>query len=93
MSESQGVPAPAGGSGAPEIQGAKRGLRRSRVAGLETAACAFAVVGLTITIVHFLLPIPLLFALFMTVGQGSFAVAMLIYLVVVFADLRRKRVL
>jgi hypothetical protein len=34
-----------------------------------------------------------MFAMFMTVGQGSFAIAMALYLVVIFADLRRKRVL
>ena len=68
-------------------------LRRSRLAWLVTAACVLALLGLGVTIVHFLWPIPLMFALFMTVGQGSFAVAMAIYLVVIFADLRRRGVL
>jgi hypothetical protein len=69
------------------------GFRRSRLAWLVTAACILALFGLGVTIVHFLWPSPLMFAVFMTVGQGSFALAMAIYLVVIFADLRRRKVL
>jgi fatty acid desaturase len=69
------------------------GFRRSRLAWLVTAACALALFGLGVTIVHFLWPTPLMFALFMTVGQGSFGLAMAIYVFVIFADLRRRRVL
>lgn len=79
----QDVPA---GSGA-------AGLRRSRLVGIVTVACLFALLGLGVTIAHFLWPTPLLFALFMTAGQGSFGVAMILYLVVIFADLRRRHVM
>jgi hypothetical protein len=69
------------------------GFRRSRLAWLVTVACALAVFGLGVTIVHFVWPSPFMFALFMTAGQGSLATAMLIYLIVILADLRRRRVL
>jgi len=65
----------------------------SRLAWRVTVACVLALFGLATTIVHFLWPTPLMFALFMTAGQGSFALAMLIYLFVIIADLRRRRVL
>ncbi|MBI3854896.1 MAG: hypothetical protein HY293_04315 [Planctomycetes bacterium] len=69
------------------------GLRRSRLSGLVTAACVFALLGLIVTIGHFVWPTPLMFALFMIVGQGSFGLAMILYVVVILADLRRRRVL
>jgi len=69
------------------------GIHQSRLAWLVTAACILAMAGLGVTILHFLWPTPLMFALFMTAGQGSFGVAMAIYLFVIFADLRRRRVL
>lgn len=69
------------------------GIHQSRLAWLVTASCILAMAGLAVTIVHFLWPTPLMFALFMTAGQGSFAAAMAIYLFVIFADLRRRRVL
>ena len=69
------------------------GLRRSRLSVLVTVSCILALVGLAVTVAHFVWPTPLMFALFMIVGQGSFAVAMVLYLVVILADLRRRRVL
>jgi hypothetical protein len=60
---------------------------------LVTAACLFALFGLGITIVHLVWPSPLLFALFMTIGQGAFGVAIILYLIVIFIDLRRRKVL
>ena len=69
------------------------GLRRSRLSLLVTTSCVLALVGLAVTIVHFLWPTPLMFALFMIVGQGSFAIAMVLYVVVILADLRRRKVL
>jgi hypothetical protein len=69
------------------------GIHQSRLAWLVTASCILAMAGLGMTILHFLWPTPLMFALFMTAGQGSFALAMLLYLFVIFADLRRRRVL
>ncbi len=69
------------------------GYRRSRLAGLVTTACVLALLGLVVTLAHFLWPTPLMFAIFMTVGQGSFGLAMLIYAIVILADLRRRRVL
>lgn len=49
--------------------------------------------GLAVTFAHFLLPSPLMFTLFMTVGQGAFALGVLIYFWVILRDLRRRRVL
>lgn len=69
------------------------GLRRSRLSGLVTVSCVLALMGLAVTIAHFVWPTPLMFALFMIVGQGSFAIAMVLYIVVILADLRRRRVL
>jgi hypothetical protein len=69
------------------------GLRRSRLSALVTVSCVLALFGLAVTVAHFLWPTPLMFALFMIVGQGSFAIAMGLYLVVILADLRRRRVL
>ena len=68
-------------------------LTRSRLASLVTTSCVLAVLGLGVTIVHFLWPTPLMFALFMTVGQGSFGIAMALYVVVILADLRQRKVL
>ncbi len=69
------------------------GPRRSRLAVLVTASCVLALAGLVVTLVHFLWPTPLMFALFMTVGQGSFGLAIALYMGVILADLRRKKVL
>lgn len=60
---------------------------------LLTAACVLALAGIGVSVVHFLWPAPIMFALFMTVGQGSFGLAMILYLAVIFMDLRRSRVL
>lgn len=60
---------------------------------LVAASCVLALVGLAVTTVHLVWSTPLMFALFMTVGQGSFAAAMALYLVVILVDLRRRRVL
>ena len=56
-------------------------------------ASLLALVGLAVTFAHFLLPSPLMFTLFMTVGQGAFALGVAIYLWVILRDLRRRRVL
>ena len=69
------------------------GLRRNLLARLVTVSCLLALLGLLVTLLHFLWPTPLMFALFMTIGQGSFGLAMAIYAVVIVADLRRRRVL
>lgn len=60
---------------------------------LITSACLFTLFGLGITIVHLVWPSPIMFALFMTLGQGAFGIAMVLYLVVIFIDLRRRKVL
>ena len=60
---------------------------------LVTAACVMALVGVLFSLAHFIWPIPLLFALFMIVGQGSFGAAILLYGIVIFKDLRRQRIL
>ena len=66
---------------------------RRRTDRLLFVACVLALVGLAVTVVHLVAPSPLMFTLFMMVGQGSFALAMLLYLIVIFADLRRRRVM
>ena len=65
----------------------------SRHPRLVPAAVILALLGLLVTLLHFLFPTPLLFALFMIAGQGCLGLAMLLYLVVVLKDLRSRRVL
>jgi len=60
---------------------------------LITAACTLGLLGIGFSLAHFVWPTPLLFALFMIVGQGSFGLALLLYLIAIFTDLRRKKVL
>jgi len=60
---------------------------------LVTAACMMALIGVAFSLAHFLRPTPLLFALFMIVGQGSFGLALLLYVVAIFRDLKRQKVL
>jgi len=60
---------------------------------LVTAACIQALVGVGISLLHFLSPTPLLFALFMIVGQGSFGLALLLYVIAIIRDLRKQKVL
>jgi len=57
------------------------------------AAAILALVGLGVSLAHFLWPTPLLFALFMIVGQGAFGAGMLLYAVAILKDLKSKRVL
>jgi len=85
-------------SDAPGLQagadpGPSTAVHRSRLAWLVTLSCILALFGLGVTIVHLVWPSPLMFALFMTAGQGSFGVAMALYLVAIIADLKRSRVL
>lgn len=61
--------------------------------GLVTGACVTALVGVAFSLAHFLWPTPLLFSLFMIVGQGSFGLALLLYTVAIFKDLKRQKVL
>lgn len=56
-------------------------------------AVILALLGLAVSLAHFLWPTPLLFALFMIVGQGAFGLAMLLYAVAILRDLRAKKVL
>jgi hypothetical protein len=60
---------------------------------LITAACVLGLLGILFSLAHFIRPTPLLFALFMIVGQGSFGLALLLYVVAIFRDLRRKKIL
>jgi hypothetical protein len=60
---------------------------------LVTAACIMALIGIAFSLAHFIWPIPLLFALFMIVGQGSFGLGMLLYAIAILADLRHRKVL
>jgi len=60
---------------------------------LVTIACVLALIGVVFSIIHFIWPGPLLFALFMIVGQGSFGLALLLYAIAIFSDLKRQKVL
>ena len=60
---------------------------------LVTAACIMALIGIGFSLAHLIWPIPLLFALFMIAGQGSFGVGMLLYAIAIVTDLKRQKVL
>ena len=60
---------------------------------LVTAACIMALIGVGFSLLHFLFPTPLLFSLFMIVGQGSFGAALVLYAGAIFTDLKRQKVL
>jgi hypothetical protein len=57
------------------------------------AAVVLALAGLGVSLAHFLWPTPLLFALFMIVGQGCFGLAIVLYAAAILKDLRAKKVL
>jgi len=57
------------------------------------AAVVLTLIGLAVSLAHFLWPTPLLFSLFMIVGQGSFGAGMVLYLASILRDLKAKRVL
>jgi hypothetical protein len=57
------------------------------------AACLLALLGVALSLVHFLWPTPLFFALFMLAGQGAFGAALALYGWTIVADLRRRKVL
>ena len=60
---------------------------------LISIACVLGLLGIAVSIVHFISPTALTFALFMLVGQGSFGAALLVYAFAVLRDLRRRKVL
>jgi hypothetical protein len=60
---------------------------------LLSAACLLGLLGIALSLVHFIWPTPLTFALFMLFGQGAFGIGMLLYFTVILADLRRRKVL
>lgn len=60
---------------------------------LVTGACVLGLVGIVFSLGHFFWPTPLMFSLFMIVGQGSFGLAMLLYMIAILADLKRQKVL
>lgn len=76
----------------PEVLPEAERPRRTRVRLLD-ASCILTMLGLLVSLVHFIKSTPLTFSLFMTVGQGAFALAMLLYVVSVVWDLRRRRIL
>lgn len=78
------------GTGAGETGTSVRRIWRIK---LVTAACLLALLGLGVSIVHLVWPSPLMFALFMTLGQGAFGAAMVLYAIVIFADLKKRKVL
>jgi len=61
--------------------------------GLVTSACILALIGVGFSLAHFIWPTPLFFALFMIVGQGSFGLALLLYVIAIIRDLRKQKVL
>jgi hypothetical protein len=68
--------------------------RTSRISlRLTTTACVLGLVGIFFSLLHFVWPTPLNFALFMIAGQGSFGLALVTYVAVVLKDLRRKKIL
>ncbi len=60
---------------------------------LLSASCLFALLGLGVSLAHFVAPSPLAFMMFMTVGQGSLVVAMGFATLLIVSELRRRKVL
>jgi len=60
---------------------------------LTTIACILGLLGIFVSIVHFIWPTALTFALFMLLGQGSFGLALAVYAFAILHDLRRRKVL
>jgi hypothetical protein len=60
---------------------------------LVTVAGALALVGLALSLAHFIWPTPLMLTLFMILGQGAYGAGIFVYLLVIFVDLRRKKIL
>ncbi len=75
----------------PECPTRRLEVGRSRHA--VSAACLLTLLALGLALAHFLSPTPLLFALLQSVGNGAYALALLLYVAVVVTDLRRRRVL
>jgi hypothetical protein len=75
------------GSASPPAAATRRSAR------LLTVACVLALVGVVLSVAHLLWPTPLLFALFMLAGQGAYGAAMVLYGVVIYLDLRARKVL
>lgn len=78
---------------APEAPSETKPPKRRLTRKLMTLACILALVGIAVSLAHFLWPTPLLFSLFMTVGQGSFGAGILLYFAVIILDLKRSKVL
>ena len=86
LSDTQGpVPAPGG-----PVESRRVSLFSSR---MIVAGAALALVGLGLTLAHFIWPTPLMLTLFMILGQGAYGAAIVLYCLVIFADLRRKKIL
>jgi len=60
---------------------------------LTSIACSLGLLGLFVSVLHFVWPTALTFALFMLLGQGSFGLALLVYAFAILYDLRRRKVL
>ncbi len=60
---------------------------------LATAACVLGLVGIVFSLIHFIWPSALTFALFMILGQGSFGLALLAYAGAVVRDLKKRKIL
>jgi hypothetical protein len=85
MSDAQApVPAPGGG------ETRRVSLFSSR---MIVVSAALALVGLALTLAHFIWPTPLMLTLFMILGQGAYGAAIVLYFLVIFVDLRRKKIL
>ncbi|MCI0342500.1 MAG: hypothetical protein L0216_15395 [Planctomycetales bacterium] len=70
-----------------------RRLEIGRSRHVVSAACLLTLLSVGVALAHFLVPTPLLFALLMSVGNGAYALALVLYVAVVLTDLRRRRVL
>ena len=60
---------------------------------LLNSACVMALIGVGVSLLHLVWPTALFFALFMIVGQGSFALGLVLYSIAILSDLKRQKVL
>jgi F0F1-type ATP synthase assembly protein I len=69
-------------------------VRRRRLQGiLISVACLMTLLGLGISLAHYLHPSPLFFTIFMLAGQPILGISMVLFGVVMVRELKRKQVL
>jgi hypothetical protein len=79
------TPSPPSSAAIPPASAASRRIMRT--------ALVLALFGLAVSMWHFLWPSELAFTAFMSIGQGSFGLAIVIYIWMIIRDLRRRRAL